>query len=245
MEGKTPISNGPVTKAPVTNAPVTNAPVIIGRPVLIVVDIQRGFGLPPGDTGIEIMDGVIDVVANAERIVAAARVLSVPIVFFSEQHRRNGVDFGRELDGDEKAHCLEGSPATGLWPTLTPREEEYHIAKRRYSCFFGTDLEILLNGLKASTLVLIGGLTDVCVHYTFVDGHQHDYHMRVVSDCVIGSSVERHHAALSAMEYLQHGACRTTSDLVAHLGAGTAPAGDLANLPQPSPPRGHHDLLPR
>jgi biuret amidohydrolase len=229
VEGRPPVIDGPVIDGPVIDGPVIDGPVIIGRPVLIVVDIQRGFGLPPTDTGIEIMDGVIDVVANAERIVAAARVLSVPIVFFSEQHRRNGVDFGRELDGDEKAHCVEGSPATELWPTLTPREGEYHIAKRRYSCFFGTDLEILLKGLQASTLVLIGGLTDVCVHYTFVDGHQRDYHMRVVSDCVIGSSAERHHAALSAMEYLQHGACRTTSELVAHLGTGTASAGDLAD----------------
>jgi biuret amidohydrolase len=214
---------------PIINGPIINSPMIIGRPVLIVVDIQRGFGLPAADTGIELMHGVIDVVANAERIVAAARVLSVPIVFFSEQHRRNGVDFGRELDGDEKAHCVEGNPATELWPTLTPKEGEYHIAKRRYSCFFGTDLEILLKGLKASTLVLIGGLTDVCVHYTFVDGHQHDYHMRVVSDCVIGSSVERHNAALSAMEYLQHGACRTTSDVVADLGTGTACVAELVN----------------
>jgi nicotinamidase-related amidase len=95
-----------------------------------------------------------------------------------------------------------------------PAEGEYQIAKRRYSCFFGTDLEILLKGLQASTLILIGGLTDVCVHYTFADGHQHDYHMRVIADCVIGSSWARHDASLSAMEYLQHGACRSTSDLV-------------------------------
>jgi nicotinamidase-related amidase len=95
-----------------------------------------------------------------------------------------------------------------------PGQGEYHIRKRRYSCFFGTDLEILLKGLGASTLILIGGLTDVCVHYTYVDGHQHDYHVRVISDCVIGSSQARHVASLSAMEYLQHGACRTTSEFI-------------------------------
>jgi nicotinamidase-related amidase len=72
--------------------------------------------------------------------------------------------------------------------------------KRRYSCFFGTDLEILLKDRHTSTLVLIGGLTEVCVHYTFVDGHQPDYHMRVASDCVIGSSEARNGASLSAME---------------------------------------------
>jgi nicotinamidase-related amidase len=186
----------------------------IGQPVLVVIDIQRGYGMAAEEMGITLMNGSAQMIGRAERIVEAARAAGIPIVFFQEAHRRGGVDFGRELDGDEGVHCVEGDPGTELWPTLVPATGEYSIAKRRYSCFFGTDLEILLKGLRASTLVLIGGLTDVCVHYTFADGHQHDYHMRVVSDCVIGSTQARHEASLSAMEYLQHGAGRTTSELI-------------------------------
>jgi biuret amidohydrolase len=191
----------------------------IGRPVLIVVDIQRGYGMSAEQMGITLMDGASQMISRAERLVEAARAVGVPIVFFHEAHRPSGVDFGRELDGDEGVHCVEGDPGTELWPTLTPQQGEYGIAKRRYSCFFGTDLEILLKGLRASTLILIGGLTDVCIHYTFADGHQHDYHMRVVSDCVIGSSQARHEASLSAMEYLQHGACRTTAEITTQFAA--------------------------
>jgi biuret amidohydrolase len=191
----------------------------IGPPVLIVIDIQRGYGMSAEEMGITLMNGSSQMISRAERIVEAARAAKVPIVFFQEAHRPDGVDFGRELDGDEGPHCIEGERGTEFWPTLVPGNRDYSIAKRRYSCFFGTDLEILLKGLRASTLVLIGGLTDVCVHYTFADGHQHDYHMRVVSDCVIGSSEARHAASLSAMEYLQHGACRTTSDVIAEFAA--------------------------
>jgi nicotinamidase-related amidase len=97
---------------------------------------------------------------------------------------------------------------------LQPEEGEYHIAKRRYSCFFGTELDLLLRALGTTTVMLIGALTDVCVHYTFVDAHQRDFYARVVEDCVIGSSVARHDAALDAMEYLQHGARRTTEEVV-------------------------------
>ena len=81
----------------------------------------------------------------------------------------------------------------------------------RYSAFFGTDLEILLKGLGVDTLVLIGGLTDVCVHYTFVDGHQNDYFVRVIDDAVGGSSLEAHTASLNAMEY----ALRSTDEMLA------------------------------
>ena len=95
------------------------------------------------------------------------------------------------------------------------RDDDYFIRKRRYSCFFGTELEILLKGLGADTLIFIGGHTDVCVHYSFVDGHQHDYFCRVVEDCVAGSSTGAHEASLQAMEYLQTGARRSSDEIMA------------------------------
>ncbi|HEX3460413.1 MAG TPA: isochorismatase family cysteine hydrolase [Acidimicrobiales bacterium] len=206
---------------------------ILGNPVLLVIDIQRDWAMPAAQAGITRMDGHEEVVGRAERLVAAARTTEVPIVFFQEAHRRSGVDFGRELDGDEGPHCLEGEPGTDLWPTLVPGPGEHHIVKRRYSGFFGTDLSILLQGLHADTLVLIGALTDVCVHYTFVDAHQHDYHVRVVEDCVIGSSPARHAAALDAMEYLQHGArCTTDQALGALAAVGGQPGAFLVEVGQ-------------
>jgi nicotinamidase-related amidase len=115
-------------------------------------------------------------------------------------------------------HCVEGQPATALEPTLVPGPDEFHIVKRRYSGFIGTEFDIVLRGLHASTLILIGGLTDVCVHYTFADAHQRDYYVRVVSDCVGGSSVKRHEASLDAMEYLQTGAVRTSDEILSAFG---------------------------
>ena len=64
------------------------------------------------------------------------------------------------------------------------------------------------------TLILCGGLTDVCVHYTFVDGHQHDYFCRVIEDCVAGSGYAAHEASLNAMEYLQTGARRSLDEVL-------------------------------
>jgi nicotinamidase-related amidase len=189
---------------------VPRQPLIVGNPVLVVVDIQEGGGMSAEQAGIPVMPGHAERVKVAERLVGAAREAGVPVVFFQEVHRASGVDFGRELDGTEGVHCVEGQPGTDLEPTLRPLPNEFHIVKRRYSGFIGTDFEIVLRGLKASTLILIGGLTDVCVHYTFADAHQRDYYVRVVTDCVGGSSQYRHDAALDAMEYLQTGALRTS-----------------------------------
>ncbi len=188
---------------------------IEGQPVLIVVDIQGGAPSDDGPSSMPFMEGYQERMDRAPAIVEAARSNGVPVIFFQEAHRRDLVDFGRELDGAEGIHLLEGDPGTEISAELGVKPDDYVIRKRRYSCFFGTELEILLKGLGAETLILIGGHTDVCVHYTFVDGHQHDYFCRVVEDCVAGSSLDAHDASLRAMEYLQTGARRSSAEVIA------------------------------
>ena len=119
-------------------------PLIVGNPVLVVVDMQEGGAMSAADAGIPVMPGHAERVALAERLLAAARAAGVPVVFFQEVHRPSGVDFGRELDGTEGVHCVEGQPGTDLEPTLRPEAGEFHIVKRRYSGFIGTDFEIVL-----------------------------------------------------------------------------------------------------
>ncbi|MEM1343833.1 MAG: isochorismatase family cysteine hydrolase [Pseudomonadota bacterium] len=191
-------------------------PMLVGRTVLLIIDIQKGGFLDGYNGGIPKMAAWRAHMRNARRLIDAARAAGHPIIFFQEAHRPDHVDFGRELDGTEDVHCVEGAEGTELAvEEIDFRPSDYFIRKRRYSCFFGTDLEILLKGLKAETLVLVGGLTDVCVHYTYADAHQHDYHARVISDAVAGSSEAAHTASLAAMEYLQTGAVRTTDAMIA------------------------------
>jgi len=187
---------------------MTKRPFIVGQPALIVIDIQASTFIDAGtERSIPNMAGYRDRMDAACDLVDAARAAEIPVIFIQEAHRPDLIDFGRELDSSETVHCLEGDPRTELAvEQLKITDADYTIKKRRYSAFFGTDLEILLKGLKAETLILCGGLTDVCVHYTFVDAHQLDYYTRVVEDCVAGSGEDAHEASLAAMEYLQSGA---------------------------------------
>src|SRR5690242_11026763 len=102
-------------------------PMIVGETVLIVVDFQKGSDLPIEESAIPMMPGTAERVAIAERIVAAARAAGIPIVFLQEVHRRSLIDFGRELDGTEGIHLLEGDRGTELIDTLLPRDDEFHI----------------------------------------------------------------------------------------------------------------------
>ena len=190
---------------------------IEGKPALVVIDIQKSTFIDDSTVrSIDNMPGYRDRMAAARALVDRAHDCAIPVIFIQEVHRPDLVDFGRELDGDEDVHCLDGDPRTEVAKEeMGFRDGDYLVPKRRYSAFFGTDLEILLRGLRVDTLLMCGGLTDVCVHYTFVDGHQSDYFCRVVEDCVGGSSVAAHEAALRAMEYLQTGARQSREAVLA------------------------------
>ena len=97
-------------------------PIIVGNAVLVVVDYQKGDGeeLSRREVGIDIMPGGRERIARAEQILAAARAAAMPVVFFQEVHRPSGIDFGRELDGNEGVHCVDGQRATELVDSLRP-----------------------------------------------------------------------------------------------------------------------------
>ena len=198
-----------------------------GRTALVVIDVQKGEVLPQ-DSGIPIMPGGEERHDRIRAIVAAAREAGVPVIFIQEVHKRTLVDFGRELDGSETIHGLEGDLTTELADGLDPRPDEYLIRKRRYSAFFATELELVLKSYGVETLILLGALTDVCVHYTFADAHQHDYHCRVVTDCVGGSSLPAHEASLRAMRYLQRDCLVSSGEVLAALGDLSRPIAGVA-----------------
>ncbi len=182
--------------------------------VLVVIDLQKNGLQQDSERGIPLMGGFAEVADKSSALLDVARSLNIPIVFTMEEHRDDLLDIGRELDGSEAIHCLQSDPMTEIADELGRRPNEALVRKRRYSIFFGTDLQIILRGHRAKSLILLGALTDVCVHYSFVDAHQNDYRTFVVEDCVIGSSEEAHSAALAAMEYLQSGAVVTSEEVI-------------------------------
>ena len=180
---------------------------------LLVIDIQQEDFMEMNENNMD--EPRWAVIRNGKRVLDVFREKKLPVIQIKECHRPDMVDFGRELDGSEDVNCVEDRPENDYAWLTYPVKGEYLISKRRYSAFFATDLEVLLKGLGVDTLYMIGGLTDVCIHYTAVDAHQNDYHIHVVTDAVAGSSEEAHKAALRAIHYLQREALVTTADIEA------------------------------
>lgn len=171
----------------------------LGKPALLVIDMQRDF-LDPG-APIECPGGR-DAIEPIRELAELARSSGVPVIYTQEAHRAQRVDFGLELEYDEPEHCLEDGQGVDIVADLQPEPDDYVIRKRRYSGFFATDLEILLKGLGVDTLILTGVATDVCVRATAQDAQQLGYRLVVVTDCVAGTSRKAHEAALDNIGYI-------------------------------------------
>jgi nicotinamidase-related amidase len=189
---------------------------IEGLAALIVINIQASTFIDGSAVRlIDNMAGYKDRMLKARSAIDAARVADIPVVFIQEAHHFSLVDFGRELGGDEDIHYPEDNPKTAIAvEEIEFLPHDCLIRKRRYSAFFSTNFEILVKGLGVNTLIIVGGLTDICAHYTFVDGHQSDYFCRVIDGCVGGSSLAAHDVSLAAKEYLQTSAIRILDEVL-------------------------------
>lgn len=79
---------------------------------LLVIDIQNDTE----SDAIPVMEGGTCLL-NAPKVIQHFRKLQVPVIQIRELHRADHSDFGRELDGVEKVHCLEGTPAEEFHPS--------------------------------------------------------------------------------------------------------------------------------
>lgn len=171
----------------------------ISNAALIIIDMQNDFLL---ETAPICCAGGLEIVPGIEKLARFFRANNRPVIFTQEAHRKQKVDFGLELAYEEPEHCLEGSSGVDFYENLEPQEDDYIIKKRRYSAFFATDFDLLLRGMGIDTLVLTGVATDVCVRATAQDAQQHSYKVIVPVECVAGTSIKAHQAALDNISYL-------------------------------------------
>lgn len=173
--------------------------IITDKTAVIVIDMQYDF---IGKDAVIPCACTPHIIENIKKLLDYCRSTGVPIIYTQEAHRPNLIDIGRELDGDEPVHCLEGSHGIEIVEELAPQLQDYVIVKRRYSGFFQTDMQVLLTGLKVDTVIIVGAATDVCVRATATDAQQYGYHVLVPRECVAGSNQQRHEAALENIRYV-------------------------------------------
>src|SRR3979411_2659593 len=123
--------------------------------------------------------------------LARARAAGESVIYLTDNHVPDDAEFKTF-----PAHAIAGTKGAEIIPELAPEDNDDVIPKRRYSGFFGTDLDITLREKDVDTLRLVGDCTNICVLYTAADARNLGYAVEVVRDGVTSFDEEGHRDAL-------------------------------------------------
>lgn len=191
-----------------------------GRTVLVNIDLQNDFLHPDGwyaKSGIDISH-MQRVVEPLKELVAESRRRGVPVVW--TRHGTHGVEDGGPFM-ELRPALRQGGLRTDTWGyeilgELEPHAEDWFVEKNRLSAFFQTNLELVLRGLEAETVLLTGVLTNQCVGATCKDALFRDFKPVVVEEAT-GTTLPHLHEPAIEMIRVGWGQVNTLERTLAEL----------------------------
>ncbi len=163
--------------------------------VLILIDVINDFEFEGAD---ELFDQLLTAVPAMAALKKKAKQAGIPVIYVNDNFGRWQSDFQKLLD-----HCLrDGVKGKRIVEMLKPDEDDYFVLKPKHSAFFSTTLDVLLDYLKAKTLILAGVSGNICVLFTANDAFMRDFHLVIPRDCVASASAAENEYALEQMNKL-------------------------------------------
>lgn len=146
---------------------------------LLVIDMVYDFTNPQGRVFYPQNQEILPALCQ---LLAACRERELLIIFMQQRYRADKPD---QNLAKMRPCCIEDSGGEEIETVLQPDpKKDYIIPKRRYSSFFGTDLDLVLREHGIKRLLITGTKTNCCVNATVLDAHYLCYDTVVVKDCV-------------------------------------------------------------
>src|SRR5262249_20785995 len=144
-------------------------------------------------------------VASVNRLAAAFREARQPVLWVRQEFAPDLSDAFVRARRENHRVTIARTGGCGLLPELQRHASDRVLVKKRYSAFFGTDLDETVAALRPVILVLAGINTHACIRMTAIDAYQRDYEVLVASDCVASYDAEHHEVT---KRYLDAGIAR-------------------------------------
>lgn len=163
------------------------AELVPGRTALVQIDLQNDFLHEEGHyakSGIDIQH-MRRVIEPIRTLTAEARRRGVPVIW-TRHGTKSVVDGGPFMR--HRPFLKDGGLRQNTWGYEVHSDfgalpDDWYVEKTRLSAFFGTNLDVILRGLRAETVIFTGVLTNQCVAATSKDANFRDYMPVVVDEC--------------------------------------------------------------
>lgn len=139
-------------------------------------------------------------VQGTNSLARVFRRAGLPVFWIRQEFARDLSDAFREMRRSNVSITIAGTSGCELLPELEQDPADTVLVKKRYSAFFGTDLDARLAKIRPDVLVIAGINTHACVRMTAIDAYQRDYDVIVVVECVASSDPEHHDVTLRYLD---------------------------------------------
>ena len=161
--------------------------------VLILIDVINDLEFDGGEA---LLVHALPMGTRLAALKRRAEEAGIPVIYANDNFGRWRSNF-RLLVKNCLANGVRGRLFVEL---LVPDESDYFILKPKYSAFFRTDLDLLLKYFGTTRVILTGLAGDRCVLFTANDAYMRDFHVIVLSDCIVSESAENNQQVLVLME---------------------------------------------
>ncbi|MBI4551228.1 MAG: cysteine hydrolase [Candidatus Latescibacteria bacterium] len=145
---------------------------------VIIVDMLNGF-CKEGALASPRLDSVTP---HIVQLLDREQARGSPLIFLVDTHEPDDAEFQMF-----PPHCVRGTRENNIIDELKPftqRPNATVIPKSRYSGFYRTDLESVLEQQRPERVIVCGVCTDICVLHTVADLRNRNYPVDVVRSCV-------------------------------------------------------------
>jgi len=130
------------------------------------------------------------------RLVAFARQRNFPVIWVRQEFKPDLSDAFLGMRKDRRLVTIQDTHGCQILDELDLLPQDLVIVKKRYSAFFGTQLDQLLDELQPTQVILAGVNTHACVRMTAVDAYQRDLPVILAIDAINSYDQEYHRVSL-------------------------------------------------
>ena len=141
-----------------------------------------------------------NLIQSTNELVSSLRASGCPIVWVRQEFEPDLQDAFLEMRAKGIRTVIRGTEGSRLDPDLAIVATDPVVIKKRYSAFYGTDLDHMLEELSPDALILAGINTHACIRTTAIDAYQRDWSVVLASDCIDSYDQEHHDISLRYMK---------------------------------------------
>jgi nicotinamidase-related amidase len=166
----------------------------MNEPALIVIDMLNDFLQAWAPASKQRL------VQATNELVAILRRHQRPVIWVRQEFRPDLQDAFPEMRAKGIRITIAGTPGCQIASELAVDPSDTVLIKKRYSAFYGTNLDQVLADLKPDGLILAGINTHACIRMAAIDAYQRDWDVILAADCVGSYDREHHDISLRYMK---------------------------------------------